>query len=44
MRWRASRLVQAWIGWRVQRDVTKGKYDDPITRRRRIARAARYEE
>lgn len=34
-------LQQRWIGWRVERGVKAGKYDDPITTRRRLARAAR---
>lgn len=43
MRWWLRTLQQKWIGWRVNLDVKRGKYYDPITERRRLAKAARGE-
>jgi hypothetical protein len=37
-------LLDRWVTWRVQRNLKAGAYDDPITTRRRLARAARFPE
>ena len=43
LRWKWQSLQQVWIGWRVNRLAKAGAYDDPITTRRRLAKAARFE-
>lgn len=34
-------LMDAWVERRVMRSLKAGRYNDPITERRRLARAAR---